>query len=97
MRTRQEKKINELEGIIAYQGPGKFKPGNDWINIQVEHQWVDSLPDAQHPVRRALLHSQQSGGSCYGGSQQLRGSAEHGFAHCDKLGMRNLACACMFI
>jgi dynactin complex subunit len=24
-----------LEGIIAYLGPVKFKPGNDWIGIQL--------------------------------------------------------------
>ena len=34
-KTRKGKKIDQLEGIVAYLGPVKFKPGNDWVGIKL--------------------------------------------------------------
>ena len=34
-KTRRGQQIDQLEGIVAYLGPVKFKPGNDWVGIQL--------------------------------------------------------------
>ena len=34
-KTRRAQQIDQLEGIVAYLGPVKFKPGDDWVGIQL--------------------------------------------------------------
>ncbi|KAL3826266.1 hypothetical protein ACHAXA_006294, partial [Cyclostephanos tholiformis] len=34
-KTRRGQKIAQLEGRVAYIGPVKFKPGDDWVGIQL--------------------------------------------------------------
>ncbi len=34
-KTRRGQQIDQLEGIVAYLGPVKFKPGDDWVGIQL--------------------------------------------------------------